>query len=287
MPSIDLPATSLHYLHEGSGSPPIVFVHGAQCSHADWRHQLSHFAASHAVVAPDLHGHGRSAKAPGRLDIGSLAADVLALCDALGLGRVVLVGHSMGCRVLLQACRSAPGRIAALVCIDGAYLAPGLHGDRSDAEREALAAQMRERVAERLFGDGQQQRLRRGFGQMFFDPRFDAERDALIEQALALPPHVARELMPSFAAWDVAHLERALATVKVPMLVVGCTYMDSDQQRVPLAAGASTPWLDAVRLHAPHAEILHYEGSGHFPMLERPEALNADVEAFLGRHGLG
>jgi pimeloyl-ACP methyl ester carboxylesterase len=287
MPTIDLPATRLQYARAGAGEPPLVFVHGALCDHADWRHQLAHFGASHAVLAPDLHGHGGSAQTPGRIRVEAFAEDVLALCDAEGMSRVVLVGHSMGCRVLLQAWSQSPERIAALVFVDGAYLVPQRPGPLAPAERERQALAAHERAAA-LYRDVEPaQQARQGFSQMFFDPRFDALRNAIVEKVAALPPHVARELMPGFAAWDVLHLERVLATVSVPVLVFASTFMNAARQRVSLSPGVQTPWLEALQALVPQAEVHRHHGAGHFLMLEQPDAVNAAIDDFLRRHGLG
>jgi len=286
LPTLELADTSIHFVRGGSGAPPLVFVHGALCEHSNWRYQFEHFANRHEVVALDLHAHGKSRQSPGRINVEAFAADLVALCRALGLQRVVLIGHSMGCRVLLQAWLDAPELVAALVCVDGAYLAPGLLHDRSDAERAQLAASARARAAALYAQVEPAERVRHGFAQMFFDPRFDAERDAIMQHAMRLPSYVARELMPAFASWDVLKLEPALASVRVPMLVFASTWMNNAHQRVSLQPGVTTPWLEALRRHAPQAELHRHHGRGHFLMLEKPAELNAEIEAFLRRHGL-
>ena len=58
MPTATLKASTIHYAQRGAGAPAIVMVHGALCTHDDWRFQIAHFARRHRVVAPDLHGHG-------------------------------------------------------------------------------------------------------------------------------------------------------------------------------------------------------------------------------------
>ncbi len=287
MPVLQLPHGDIHYVRSGSGAPALVFVHGALCTHEDWEFQLPHFAQRHQVVAPDLYGHGASTQTPGRIGVKSFAADVIDLCEALGLNKVVLIGHSMGCRVLLEIWRTAPQRVAALVCVDGAYLSAGLQGERSDAERAALATAARARLAGLYANVEPGERARHGFAQMFYDARFDDVRDKIVARAMRLPGHVARELMPDFAAWDALHLEQVLATVKVPLLAFACTFMNSASERVTLQTETRTPWLEALRTLAPHAEVIRYHGGGHFPMLEKPAAVNQAIDDFLQRHGLG
>ena len=56
----DVGALRMFFTDEGSGDPPLLFVHGYTCDSHDWSWQLSHFARSHRVIAVDLRGHGRS-----------------------------------------------------------------------------------------------------------------------------------------------------------------------------------------------------------------------------------
>ncbi|MBL0422915.1 alpha/beta hydrolase [Ramlibacter sp. AW1] len=286
MPFIERPCGSIFYRQEGSGSRALVFVHGALCDHTDWNPQLDHFAArGWQVLAPDLKGHGQSSRTPGGIGVEAFSRDLQALIEHLGLERVVLVGHSMGCRVVLQTWSDLGDRVAGVVLVDGAYLASGLLPP--DADREVLARQASER-AEALYRQVEPAvRARRGFGQMFFDPRFDRERDAAIERAASLPPHVARELMPDFAAWDLRHMEPVLARLDVPVLAVACTWMDSGHERRPLAEGVDTPWLQALRQHVPQATVLRWFGGGHFPMIEQPQRVNGVIEAWMEEWGMG
>ena len=288
MAQLKLSDTSIHYVHASapSSAPALVFVHGALCTLEDWHFQLEFFTSRQDVVALDLHGHGASDPSPGRIKVECFARDVLALCETLGLREVVLIGHSMGCRVLLQSWMNEPQRIKGLVFVDGAYLSPGLLGSIGAAERAALAHSARERAAEAYRDVEPAERARHGFAQMFYDPAHDAVRDAIVARAMSLPAYVARELMPDFAAWDVLHLERALSTITVPILVIATTYMNNQRERVSLAPGVETPWLRAVASLAPHAEIVRYHGRGHFPMIEQPDEINRVIESFLRAHGL-
>lgn len=286
MPALPLPATVMHVEDTGAGEPPLMFVHGALCDHTNWRPQVAHFARRHRVLAPDLHGHGASDRTPGRIGVHAFGEDLVALCDAAGIERAVWVGHSMGCRALLEVWRRAPARVAALVFVDGAYLVPSLLGAIDPRQREDIARRSHERAAA-LYRDVEPAvRARHGFAQMFFDERFAAERDAIVAAAASLPSHVARELMPDFAAWDARWLEPVLATVTVPVLAFASTYMNAEHRRVTLAEGVTTPWLDALAAHAPHAEVHRHHGAGHFLMLEQPDAVNAAIDTFLDRHHL-
>lgn len=101
--------------------PCVALIHGALNDHSGWTLLARWFAHhGHAVLAPDLPGHGRSAGRP--LASAEDHADwLLALLDAAGVQRAALAGHSMGSLIALEAAARAPDRVSALVMIGTAY----------------------------------------------------------------------------------------------------------------------------------------------------------------------
>lgn len=108
----------LVYREEGRpAAPPLVLLHGRTADHNDWNGITQHFAARHHVFAPDLRGHGAS-DYPGAYPLSEMAADVVALLDRLGLGRIVLVGHSLGAVVACLVAMGGTDRVERLVLED-------------------------------------------------------------------------------------------------------------------------------------------------------------------------
>jgi pimeloyl-ACP methyl ester carboxylesterase len=99
----------IHHVIIGQGRPPIVFVHGFACAHSDWDAQVAHFSPHHRTVAVDLRGHGASPGTADECSIERYGADVAEVIRALTLPPAVLVGHSMGCRVVIETALQAPG----------------------------------------------------------------------------------------------------------------------------------------------------------------------------------
>lgn len=95
----------------------MLFLHGWCGDRSFFAPQFDHFSASHRVVNVDLAGHGES-RAPTAYTIDGLAADVAALGRQLGLGRGVLVSHSMGAMVALALSRQAPELVSAVIIVD-------------------------------------------------------------------------------------------------------------------------------------------------------------------------
>ena len=229
---------------------PIVFVHGFACTHADWRKQVEFFSAGHETFAPDLRGHGATHARPEDCSIETYGSDIAALLHGKDLKGTVLIGHSMGCRVVLQACLNAPERVAAIALVDGSF----------QGSRPPVAIEDYSNVAREMFE------------QMFLSP--SDLGTAIIERAVQLPASIGAALLPRMARWDAANMERTLAAVKVPLLVIQSTYLNAERKRVAIKAGETTPWLDMVRRQAPQAQIEIVSGVGHFPQLEAPEVVN-------------
>ncbi|OEL16069.1 Bifunctional epoxide hydrolase 2 [Dichanthelium oligosanthes] len=117
----------MHVAESGAeeGSPAVVFLHGFPELWYSWRHQMEHLAArGYRCVAPDLRGYGATA-APA--DIASYSAfhvvgDVVALLDALGLGKVFVVGHDWGAIIAWYLCLFRADRVTALVNTSVAFM---------------------------------------------------------------------------------------------------------------------------------------------------------------------
>ena len=180
----------IHHVVAGAGSPPIVFVHGLACSHTDWQAQIDHFSARHLTIAVDLPGHGATPAAD-TSSIERCGMDVAALLRARSLPPAVLVGHSLGCRVVLDAALRAPEHVAGIVLVDGSRFGP--------AATQAFEAR---------FAAGEYRALVRGLFEQMFTPRSDAKTvAAVLERALALPEDVGRAMLLSLVRYDVDKLE--------------------------------------------------------------------------------
>ena len=108
----------VHYRVHGSGENTMVLVHGWSCDQSYWDAQVEGFIADFKVVTLDLGGHGLSGTMRETWDMPSYGADVAAVVEKLDLSNVILVGHSMGGAVIIEAARRLPGRVVALIGVD-------------------------------------------------------------------------------------------------------------------------------------------------------------------------
>ncbi|WP_435243950.1 alpha/beta fold hydrolase [Streptomyces cucumeris] len=117
---------TLHFRHRpGTASLPFLLVHGMASSARLWDEVADHLtAAGHPVYAVDLRGHGESDTPEEGYDTPTAVADLVAATAALGLGRVVVAGHSWGGNVSVRLAAEHPGLVAALALVDGGWLEP-------------------------------------------------------------------------------------------------------------------------------------------------------------------
>jgi pimeloyl-ACP methyl ester carboxylesterase len=104
-----------------AAQPTAVFIHGAQNDHSVWILQTRYFAHHGLnVLALDLPGHGRS-KGPAKTSVEAMADWLLALLDAAGVERALLIGHSMGSLIALEASHKAPQRVSHLALLGSTW----------------------------------------------------------------------------------------------------------------------------------------------------------------------
>lgn len=92
----------------GSGPLTIVFVHGLGGDHTIFDSQIAHFAQTHQVLGIDLPGSGGSGQDRSSWTMESFGEDVATVLDHLGLNEIVLVGHSLGGNVTVEAALRRP-----------------------------------------------------------------------------------------------------------------------------------------------------------------------------------
>jgi pimeloyl-ACP methyl ester carboxylesterase len=128
----------------GAGTPTLVLVHGWSCDRSYWSRQLRPLAARYQTMAVDLAGHGKSGAGRQAWTMAAFGEDVVAVAEQLDLGELVLVGHSMGGDVIVEAALRLGERVAGLVWVD-TY---GTLGEPpTDEEVEAFVAPFREDFA--------------------------------------------------------------------------------------------------------------------------------------------
>ncbi len=112
---------AIQYDSVGKSDVALVFVHCWTCNRGFWDAQVAYFAPRYQVVRLDLAGHGESGKERKEYTVPAFGSDVAAVADKLGLKRVILIGHSMGGPVAMEAEKRLGERVIGVVGVDTFY----------------------------------------------------------------------------------------------------------------------------------------------------------------------
>lgn len=240
----------------GQGDTALVFLHGWCGDREYWKHQADAFAADYRVVTLDQAGHGESGKDRKDWTIDGLAGDVESVCKALGLKRVIIVGHSMGGPVALAAAKRMPGTVVAVVGVDTI---------------QNVEFKMPEEVRKQ-FMDAFEKDFK-GMMQIGLAGMLPEKADAdlknwLVTRAAAQDSKMATALMRHMSGVDQKKL---LQEAKVPVRCINSA--GGYQFFTPTAVDVNKKYADynAVTI----ADV------GHYPMLEKPGEFNLKLRDVL------
>ena len=111
------------FVKAGSG-PALLLLHGLGCDHTTWLPVVAALSRRYTVIAPDLLGHGLSAKPRADYSVGGYANGVRDLLTVLGIDKVTVVGHSFGGGVAMQFGYQFPERTERMVLVAPGGLGP-------------------------------------------------------------------------------------------------------------------------------------------------------------------
>ena len=250
----------------GTQSPSLIFVHGFTCALEDWDAQVKGLSPKFRCAALDLPGHGASAK-PATASIASLAAAVNQVKESVGRGDKILVGHSMGCRVITEAYLQSRADVVGLVFVDGSILGGDPKTGINHAKQEIARAGI-DPFTQGLFND------------MFVEGSDPAVRERIVARAKKVDPLLREELFVDLVRWDLTKGRDALKQITVPVLVLQSTYFNNELKRVPLPPGKTTPWMDAIAASVPKSQVKVVPNAGHFCMIDAAQMVNEEIGKF-------
>jgi pimeloyl-ACP methyl ester carboxylesterase len=231
----------------GKGEPAVVLIHGWACDSNYWSAQIEALKAKYTVVAVNLAGHGGSEGNRTDWSIGNYGEDVATVVRQLPNHQVVLVGHSMGGDVALEASRRIGDRVIGIVAVDSLQ-SVGLPPMRpQEIERQLAPFRANFIEATRSY---------------VTDKLFEKGADPTLVQKVAYdmslePASVGVASLQSLLAMDFTTL---LPDIHVPVLAINSDMSPTDEARI----GKSLPGFKA--------DVL--EHTGHFLMMEAPQRFN-------------
>lgn len=236
----------------------VMLLHGAGNDHTIWRFVTRRLAArGRSVIAPDLPAHGKS-EGPALTSIEDMAGWCLDLADALGAGDLIVIGHSMGSLIAMEAATRAPQRVVGVALLSPAERMH-VHEDlQSAADRHDGAA------ADLIVGWTHSGRSRFGHHDAAGIWMAGVNRRLLEQNAGSLPTD-----LTATSAWQGA---AAFASVVVPTLLV----VSERDRMVPARFGRQ------LRDTLPDARLVEVRGGSHASLYDHPEEVVPPLIAWLG-----
>ncbi len=240
----------------------LLVVHGHPLDRSMWQPQIAPVvAAGWRVLAPDLRGYGATSVTIGKVKLDVFADDLAALLDAIGVDAAVVCGLSMGGQIAMEFAHRHARHLRALVL---AATFPRI--DPDDVRRHRLT------TADRLEREGMAAFVEEVLPKML--------APITVDTMPAVVTHVRRMMRSAPPAGAAAALrgraerppyEPVLAEVAAPALVIAG---DTDAFTTRADVDSMCSLLRDVRL-------VWMNGVGHMPNLERPDAFNDALLAFL------
>jgi pimeloyl-ACP methyl ester carboxylesterase len=260
---IQLHGHRVAYRRAGSG-PAIVLVHGITSTSATWERVMPYLAADFTVIAPDLIGHGESAKPRGDYSLGAYASGVRDLMVALGHESATYVGHSLGGGVVMQLAYQFPERCERLVLVDSGGLGRDLNLLLRAATLPLSEVVLPLLASTRLLDAGRS--VGRFFGRLGLRAATDVEELARGHASLADPEaraafvHTLRTIVDPMGQ-RVSATDRLYLAENIPFLII----WGERDRIIPVEHGLAAHEL------VPSSRLELFEGAGHFPHLDEPQ----------------
>lgn len=243
---------NISYAVKGQGEPILVFVHGWSCDKTVWENQVSYFSKNHKVVTIDLGGHGKSGTNRNDWTVEAYGKDVAAVVKKLDLKNVILIGHSMGGAVIVEAARQAPDKI---ICLVGA--------DTFHDIEQGYTKEMLDGMIAGLKPDFQLQA--KGFARFMFPADADPNLVEDIGNKLASAnPTVAINTLENLGKYDQ---KNAFKDISVPVYSINADFWPTN--------------LEINEKLVPSFKVKLMPGIGHFVMLEDPQKFNKYLEEII------
>lgn len=277
-PPTELREVALHghrvRVRTAGAGPALVLIHGITGSSATWEPVIGPLARHHTVIAPDLLGHGESAKPRGDYSLGAYASGVRDLLSVLGHDRATVVGHSLGGGVAMQFSYQFPERVERLVLVDSGGLGRQVNVVLRSAALPGAEFVLPLLAADPVLDAGSW--LRRQAARVGLRPGADLQEMATgfaslgdIETRQAFI-HTVRGII-DVGGQRVSARDRLYLAAEVPTLIVW-------GERDPMI-----PVRHGIRAHEemPGSRLEIFEEAGHFPHRDDPRRFAAVLEDFV------
>lgn len=270
---VKLHGHTVGYRQAGEG-PLLVLLHGITSSGEAWRHVMPKLAEHYTVIAPDLLGHGRSAKPRGDYSLGAYAAGIRDLLAVSDFTSGTVVGHSFGGGIALQFAYLFPERVERIILVAAGGLGREVHPllrsaalPGSEWVMPLIARQGPVRAGEAIAAAAGKLGIEAGpdlaeFARGYASLAEQGARDAFLHTMKGvIGPDGQR----------VSALDRIYLADQIPTLIMWGT----EDPIIPVDHGRNAHELVS------RSRYIEFEGSGHWPMLDRAEEFTTEIIRFI------
>ncbi|WP_284264539.1 alpha/beta fold hydrolase [Bradyrhizobium iriomotense] len=251
------------FAYEAAGSPEavsLVFLHGIGGAARAWRHQLATFGSRFRAIAWDMPGYGGSKPLP-NVSITALAEALQEFLQQIEADKPVLVGHSIGGMIVQQWLAQYPRAARAVVL---AQTSPAFGKADGDWQKSFIAARLGPLDRGETMNLLAPSLVKELVGENPDAKGMDVARDCMA----SVPEASYRAMMLALIGFD---LRSALKDIAVPTLLLSGSRDNN----------APAPMMAKMAGYIPAARYVELAGVGHLANLERPDAFNQAIDAFL------
>jgi pimeloyl-ACP methyl ester carboxylesterase len=247
----------VYYRSFGSGETATIFLSGWGCDTSLWANQVPALVSSSRVLLVDLPGHGGSDKPDIAYTPDLFVRAVSAVVERARASKVAVVGHSMGGMVAYEFARRWPERTIALIWVDGTFSIP------IDVDQQIAGLRQR---AEEFRSPDYQEKVRQFIEQLYVPATPASVREKVTRAILSTPQHVLAGCMEGLA--DRRLFEHN--TLDIPAFAIFSSFWNPER------------FFDIFKKSLPRFQYEVLTGVGHYPMLEKPDQVNAALTRFAG-----
>ncbi len=248
----------IHHSQCGSGDLSILFVHGWCIDETYWKDQVTALCGNYNIITMDLPGHGKSGSNREQWTVENYGNDVVAVIDQLKLDRVILVGHSMGGDIVLEAALKRPGKVIALVGIDN-FKDVGVENSQQDEEEMEGFMQM----LEDDFAD-----IAPKYAEGYL---FHSSTDSLVAARVM---NDFRQSNPEVAVSSLSSLFQYAKDEKENLSKL--------RQKIYLINSDATPTnIEGLEATKVRYNVDYIHATGHYPMIEKPAEFNKILKSVI------
>lgn len=246
--AISIDGNEIAFTSQGKGNVSLIFIHGWGCNKNYWKNQTKEFSKNYFVVALDLAGHGQSTAKRKSYTMNLFGHDVAAVVNQLKLNKVILVAHSLGGAVALEAKKILKDKVIGIIGVD-TYQTLDV-GETEDRAEQFLST----------FKENYKGSVESYLGNLFHDNVDTSFSNSIIRDLAKMPKEIGIDIFRNILKYNY---ELGVKETKPKIIAV-------NGDKFPIN-------LNKVKKVLPTFDYKIIPNTDHFLMLENPKAFNEQL----------